>query len=496
MSWKVKVALAAAILGGLVLRIWNIDRFGLNGDEAVYVGQAANLAGYTQYAKYFALVRAHPLLYQFIVSLLLRISFNEMYGRFVSAAFSTLTIIVVYLLGKELDSRRTGLIAAYFLAVMPCHIILARQALLDSTMTFFFTLAMYFFAKYLRKRNWIWASAFGVSAGLAFLAKEIALIIVLVIAMFSILFQRPSLKHLIVMGVAYFLTILPHIIVSMILKGVASSYLIWQISRPANHPPWFYLENFPTYFGIPMIPLMVAGIAYAVYRKRVSAALYATWILVVLGFIQLWPLKGFHYILPVVPAVALLTARVIDHLWTSESRMGVRKILSLVLIGMALAGGLYVSLTESVLSVDYSKIGLAGYSGLPSAREAALWIRYNTPERASVLTIGPTMLNVIKFYADRDGYAMSVSPNPLKRNPMYENLDNPDFMIRWGRIHYIVYDVYTASRTSHFANAMLAYIAKYDAKLVHVEYGYVVSHNGTLTMRPTIMIYELQVYRR
>jgi len=46
-------------LAGLILvlatavRLFNIDRFGLNSDEAVYAGQAAALAGHADYAQLF-----------------------------------------------------------------------------------------------------------------------------------------------------------------------------------------------------------------------------------------------------------------------------------------------------------------------------------------------------------------------------------------------------------------------------------------------------------
>src|SRR3954454_11854567 len=53
----------------LVLGLWAIDSLGVNSDEAVYAGQAASLARDPAFLPYFPVVRAHPLLFQSLLSL-------------------------------------------------------------------------------------------------------------------------------------------------------------------------------------------------------------------------------------------------------------------------------------------------------------------------------------------------------------------------------------------------------------------------------------------
>ena len=60
-----------------------------------------------------------------------------------------------------------------------------------------------------------------------------------------------------------------------------------------------------------------------------------------------------------------------------------------------------------------------------AASWAAGWTR-NTPVGSVIMTIGPSMANIVQFYGHRDAFGLSVSPNPLHRNPSYEPIVNPD----------------------------------------------------------------------
>ena len=67
-DWLAIAALTGALLVGFIVRVWAIGAVGFNSDEAVYAGQAAALAGDPTYSKFFAIFRAHPLLVQFLLS--------------------------------------------------------------------------------------------------------------------------------------------------------------------------------------------------------------------------------------------------------------------------------------------------------------------------------------------------------------------------------------------------------------------------------------------
>ncbi|MEM2303693.1 MAG: glycosyltransferase family 39 protein [Candidatus Bathyarchaeia archaeon] len=182
-NWILVITLVIATF----LRLWNIDQVGFNGDEAVYAGQAATLAGYREYANHFSLVRAHPLLFQFFVSIIYRFTISDVAARVISAVFGVLTVYLVHELGGILFDKRVGLLASIFMSLLPYHVIVSRQALLEPTLTFFFTLTIWLFWKYQLKRSAMLAYLVGVSSALTFLSKEVGILVVGII-LFLLLF--------------------------------------------------------------------------------------------------------------------------------------------------------------------------------------------------------------------------------------------------------------------------------------------------------------------
>lgn len=89
----------------------------------------------------------------------------------VSAFFGTLTILLLYLIGRQLYNRKVGILAALILAVSSYHISYSRLGLSHITTTFFLFLGLYFYILSLNKKG---SSALkslaiaGVSAGYAF----------------------------------------------------------------------------------------------------------------------------------------------------------------------------------------------------------------------------------------------------------------------------------------------------------------------------------------
>jgi hypothetical protein len=88
-------------------------------------------------------------------------------------------------------------------------------------------------------------------------------------------------------------------------------------------------------------------------------------------------------------------------------------------------------------------------------------------------------------------YGLSVSPNPLHRNPVYVAVDNADRQIRDSAIQYIVWDAYSAARSEHFADRLLRYRDRYHGRLAHVESIALPVRGGGVATRPVIAIWEV-----
>ena len=100
-----------------------------------------------------------------MLSIVYRIHFSDLLGRLLVVAISMGTIVLVYKLGKTLYGRLPGALAALFLALMPYHVIVSRQVLLDGPMTFFATLTLYMLARFGKTQRAVWLYAAGAVHG-------------------------------------------------------------------------------------------------------------------------------------------------------------------------------------------------------------------------------------------------------------------------------------------------------------------------------------------
>ena len=216
--------------------------------------------------------------------------------------------------------------------------------------------------------------------------------------------------------------------------------------------------------------------------------LLACWAAVPLLFFQVWPVKGFQYLLPLAAVVVVLAAKLLVGAW-SERQFRVSALVRGVAI-VVLLTSLGIASWGRVASAGSTSF-LAGSGGVPGGREAGRWLQANTPPGSRLLAIGPSMSNILAFYGHRKGFGLSVSPNPLHRNPAYEPVRNPDLLIRSGDVQYLVWDSFTAARTPYFTERLLRYVRRYHGQVVHTE-TVKVRRGGLDTVQPIIVIYKVR----
>jgi 4-amino-4-deoxy-L-arabinose transferase-like glycosyltransferase len=516
--------LAAA---GLILvlatavRLLNLERFGFNSDEAVYAGQAAALAGHQDYAQLFGVFRAHPLLVHFLVSLVYRVTgVNDVAPRLVNVAFGVGMVAAAGAIGTVVRGRLVGLLTMLFIAISAYSVIVSRQMLLDGPMAFFFSLTLLFLALYVRRPRSLTLYAAACSAGLAFLSKETAILLVPAVLVFFMLARDVPLKlrDFSVSALVYTLTIAPFPL-SLLLTGgsrLAQEFFIWQVLRRPNHDLGFYLTVIPS-MGIPLVALAIVGLVMALRRRQGLDVLIVSLTVVVVAFFEAWPVKGFQYLIPLATPVALLAAdglvwlsgflaralgrfRVPQAPVTAWSRLALVGTCSVVL-GLGSVGVVAMPAT-AILATDSDETATAsttpaaygftaGTGGLEASRPVGTWVRQNTLPDAHFLTIGPSFANIIQFYGGRRALALSVSPNPLHRNPTYQPVLNPDLLVRTNAVQYLVYDSYSAARTQFFANKLMSFVHKYNGILVYADSQPARRADGSTAEVPVVLIYEV-----
>ncbi len=497
-----RLILVLAMAGGVFLRIWQIDAMGFNTDEAVYAGQAAAIAGIPVLKDIFPIFRAHPLLFQFLLSLVYRVQFSDLLGRLLAVAIGLGAIILVYYLGKTLYGRLPGAMAALILAIMPYHVVVSRQVLLDGPMMFFSTLTLYMLARFGKTQRSAWLFATGAAMGLTILSKETS--IVMLGAIFTFLALASQLKtrirDLIVAIVLMAVVVAPFPLSIMLAGGSTTgrNYLVWQLFRRPNHEWSFYFTTVTPSVGFLVVATALLGLVLLWRERSWREKLLLSWIIVPIIFFELWPVKGFQYLLPIAPPLALLAGRLLGKLIVNASSRRffapIRSFFYYPAVHWLMAGAVIFSLSftswqqiQPAISTQF----LAGTGGVPGGREAGTWIQQNVPANAHFMTIGPSMANIIEFYGQRPANGLAVSPNPLHRNPSYDPINNPDEQIRSSNLQYLVWDSFSASRSPFFSDKLMAYVAKYKGRVVHTETIPVKDDEGNTVNEPVIVIYEV-----
>lgn len=503
LGWWVLGALVV-IVPAVYLRVVALDALGFNSDEAVYAGQAASIAGQERFLPYFPVFRAHPLLFHSLLSVPYQFGVSPLVGRLLSAAIGVATVGVTYAAGARLHSRRVGFVAALILAVMPYHVVVTRQVLLEGPTTLFAAVGLYLLIRYAdagpaaRLERLAWLTGAAAAMALSFLTKETSILLMGgVYAFFALSPELKSRMRDLFTSLGVYAAIISVYPISLALSGrqsTGNSFLVWQLFRRANHTWTFYPTVLPSALGWLVVLAAVAGLVLLRRRKTWRERLLLCWILVPFGFFQIWPVKGFQYLLPAAPAVAMLAALGLTagvNVFALRRMRGDARLITAVAVTVtvaSLAASSFVQVRPQSAGTEF----LAGSGGVPGGREAGWWVADNVPVGARMLALGPSMANIVQFYGDRKVYGLSVSPNPLHRNPVYEPVYNPDYKLRNNDIQYLIWDSYSAGRSSFFSDRLKRYAERYNGRVVHTETVGVRTPTGEIVEKPAIIIYEVR----
>jgi hypothetical protein len=344
---------------------------------------------------------------------------------------------------------------------------------------------------------------------------------------------RIGLRRQVIAIALFIIAAAPYPAAIVIGKGTntAGSFVLWQVLRQPNHTWTFYGDILPGAVGPFVLFAAVAGLLYAIRRGGWEDRLLFSWIAVPVAFFEIWPVKGFQYLLPIAPAFAILAGLTFDRLlsraerlpeaaadeaatpvptarlapWTrlasrdqggtaAASRQWLNRRFGVRAAGALLAVTIASIAIPSAMAVNATSMSgsLAGTGGLPGGRDAGLWIRANVPEGGTFLTVGPTLANIVEFYGQRRAYGLSVSPNPLRRNPAYDPILNPDRAFQLNQIQYVATDIWSAERSPFFDGLLRRYVARYHGVLVFQQSAQVRDSKGTVSTQVVIQIYEVR----
>jgi len=495
---------------GTAFRTWELTKIGLRGDEAVYAGQALILAGHQEMKRFFVLASrgvSNFLLHQGLQALIYSaLGVSDLTTRLLPVILSMLTVVVVYLLGRELFDQRIGAVAAFLLAINGYAVSLGRLALLDSTMTFFVTLSMLWLARWTRTGEPKWAYLLAGTAGLAVMAKTPAIFVIPISLLIVVVTRRLGnldLRTVAGSSLAFTVCISPAILQFVSDPSLLTTFFLQGSSRVSMASTTYYIDKLVTFAGPIFLVVTILGVAVALVCRKKGDLMCLIWVTAVIGFFQAYPLKGFNYILPLIPAASILAGRGLVSLVRSLNLLPslglrgnphLRKLVTAIVMILLLAPASYSLGYTSLHTIVYDR----PFVGL---REAAYWLRDNAPPGAAAMTISQGSAQyVLSFYAKIDSYPFGdfLLHTVLPGNGMIPGAPPPDPLIQNGTVTYLIHyvswggdDPIHMPMKSPLEERFIELIRKYQGHLLHVVYYQFTGLDGAEIREARVWIYKV-----
>jgi len=365
-------------------------------------------------------------------------------GRFFSALSATISIYLIYLLGKLLMGMVGGVLSATLLAFSPSLIQQAHFGVTESLLLFFLLLITFFATKFLKERKIIFLLFTAVFCGLALGTKISALSFLIIPSLsFLISFFREKKKtkwlllggsFLILSFLLFFLTS-PYTFLNFskfresmeyengVVTGKIKVPYNWQFSD--TFPYLFFFKNLHWQTGIFVPTLGFLGIFFWLYfilkkKENILALPAFSFAIFYFAYVGSWYTKFVRYMIPLIPFLVLGTVWIILKLTQFQKTKLLGKILLII-----------VPVSSFLWSLAFFSI----YTRPSTRIVASKWIYENVP-KGSVLLVEhwddrlPSPLPGYDpsqyIYLEMENYD---ADTPEKISKMAKNLEMGDFLI-------------------------------------------------------------------
>lgn len=303
--------------------------------------------------------------------------------------------------------ERAGLVAGFVLASTTGFVYYSRMAMLDVPVTFFVTLALYFFWRARETQQSKFWILFGVTAALGTLTKGvIGMFPIAIAALFAIVeilldrsFRRYPLKNILFSVFCFLFSALPWHLVMYSKHGQAflENYILYHVLLRSSSaiegkyaPTFWFITVIKTQFRIWFIPLLPA-IPWALWRilkSKKEAIFLAIWAVAIFSVFTVSKSKLIWYIIPIYPVLSLLVAAFTDSITP-------RSILLPAVFLVALGYNLFM--WERILPRDFS------------AEQVGLIDEKNKLDPDSKFLVGGLGYSLAAYYSD--GPVESIQPH-------------------------------------------------------------------------------------
>jgi 4-amino-4-deoxy-L-arabinose transferase-like glycosyltransferase len=328
---------------------------------------------------------------------------NEYAAIFPSAFFGVLCVVLVYFFSARLFESWTAFFSSLVLTTTFYFTKYARHAMIDVTLSFFVTLALFALVMALRRdRRYflLWGLAVSVSvllkSVLGFFPLLITVMYLFVTGRWKMLLNKWFLigsGFVLILGCSWYLH--QYLTFGKSFVDVHFGWLIMQRGFELDPEPWYahlsYLKDLLTYYW-PWVPVFAWGLyrlTRLAFKRDHNALLFICWVLLYLGVMSLTQSRMFWYVMPIFPGAAIICGYVVNG-WLTESRkLNIAR--GVVLVGIVVA--LIVSLTRVQLASARER----------DIRAIAPYVRYLADHNVKLIGFRYTFYslnNPLLFYSD------------------------------------------------------------------------------------------------
>jgi 4-amino-4-deoxy-L-arabinose transferase-like glycosyltransferase len=333
-TWRLgkwRIFFTVFIVAYLAVLLFNLGSMTMQWDEANHLGGALLLLhGRTQL--YVASSLFYPPLDDLLIAGLFGIAGPSVFvGRLLGVAFAVLSVWVLFEFASRTYGPKTALLSSVLLATMPGFVWLARLAMLETMLVFFFSVSMMLFFLWLQKHENKFLSLSAIALGLGLLTKY--QIIIAVPAMLTSIFLisrgylKAKLSRFPLLLLAAALIVLPWVLVSY--QAYASGLLDqWLYAMGTGNPqkylyslrfpePIFYLIEMTWPYGsVHPVSLFVyvsglLGLGVLAARRTPADKFLLVWFFALYIFFTVIGNRQWRYIVPVFPVLAISASTLI-----------------------------------------------------------------------------------------------------------------------------------------------------------------------------------------
>lgn len=245
-------------------------------------------------------------------------------SRIITILFDIGTIFVVYCLGKNVANRTVGIITSLLIALNPLHVLEAHMINVDTPLTFFVVLSLFFIERVYSEPNRRWYILSGIAIGLAAATKYNGALLILGLLIahslksnsFSQIIGNLKKREVwlaIALSGIVFLVFNPYIVLRF--NDFSNSFRDVEQHMEAGHLgldkntstiSYYLFDSLPSNIGWPMLLVIVASVITFVIRRDRAGILLLAFPVIYIGLISTWAMRADRYIFPVIPILILV----------------------------------------------------------------------------------------------------------------------------------------------------------------------------------------------